>query len=155
MMTHAHVTALCRNCQEGQIMAVEDSMEKANLYMFNLPQLFEKMEKNAKSEDERAYFAGMNVRRYAEDLYRVTTGTHDFIMTSVVCDNAEFEECREEFKRYMLLKIAEQKAQQLIQELFGQGNPTTPPEKKQPEDTSFNLLNSLDLPEDFFGRGVN
>jgi hypothetical protein len=151
---HGHVTALCRKCQAGSVMAVEETLEKANLHMFNLPQAFERLENKATSEEERAYFGGATFHRYAEDLYRVGAGDHDFIVTSVYCEG-DFADCLAEFKQYTLLKFAEKKAQELVDQLFNRAQ-KPPTEKDQPADTSFNILNSLDLPEDFFGNlGAN
>jgi len=158
--THGHVTSLCRNCLDSDVMAVLASLEKANQFMYDLPQEFERMADKlpAEMQEEQSILRNVIIRRYEEDVYRVHIGSHDLVITSTKC-HEDFEACRAAFQQFQMMKSFERQAKRALAELFGIPLPTeesnTPPKEEQP-DRSFNILNQLDLPEDFFGsRGPN
>jgi hypothetical protein len=154
---HGHVTSLCRNCLNSDLMAVEASLEKANQFMHDLPQEFERMLEALPAEQprNRDILQNVSIRRYDEDVYRVRIGTHDLIVTSIICHET-FEDCSAAFQQYRMMKVFEQQTRAALDKIFGiiEQEDTTPQEKEQ-SDTSFNILNQIDLPEDFFGQGPN
>ena len=152
---HGHVTSLCRHCLHSDLMVVESTLEKANEFMYKLPQEFDRMADDLPANKKQEIFILRNavIRRYDEDVYRVRIGTHDLVITSFECHD-DFAACKEGFRQYMMMKVFESQAKEALAELFGMKEEKNPEQSKEQMDNTFRgILDQLDLPEDFFGTG--
>lgn len=146
---HAHVFAVCRHCMKPQWMHLAKDMAEARDYLDKVPELFQRDMPNIlkKSPDmSKATFS-----RVDEDIIRVKWGQHDLLSFTSPCEEP-YASCKAEWDRFLFGVMMQAKLEELVGRMLGNDSEEQQNMGDNLPDSSTNILNQLDLPEDFFGN---
>lgn len=157
MEDHAHVLTICRHCGNPSNKFVGATMEDARENLRGLPAFF-------RADDKLRY---ADIQIIDQDLIRIKINKHDLLVFTSQC-GGEYAACLEEYEQAVMMANMAKNLEKAFQNMFGEdfnpekffrealeGIPQTQQEPKNnrpTQDRSQNILNQIDLPEDFLGH---